>query len=199
MCLLGATPFLVPTSWPHYFSYMPALQLFAFDDLASETAVFPLVIGASLLAGSVVLGSTAFLLLVSGNWARYSRAGFPFLSDACLVAFGFARMLRRIRPEESGTTDATVVRTRLRGERREQQQRARTASVADGRFVRRPAARFEHDDLPLADEDLGIVPGVPQHVADGLEYPAITEGEGPVLQRVGKPQLEGWNRHRFVE
>ena len=88
--LSASTPFWVLTSWPHYFVYLPALQLFAF--------LFWQIGGMLLLAISVVADSSVLLWQI-GEWALYSRGGLPFVSNACVLLVGYQAWRRdRSRP-----------------------------------------------------------------------------------------------------
>lgn len=82
LCLvLLTTPFLVETSWPHYFAYLP----FVHATLLSEVSQLPKSARARLLtcAGviSVVLASWPLCLLV-GGWMPYNNAGLLFWANS---------------------------------------------------------------------------------------------------------------------
>lgn len=92
--LFGATPFWVPTSWPHYFSYLPALQLLTLaavlEDRRGSGETF---IQIALLAASVAASSSLVLLEWFVEWAPYSRAGLPLVSNILVLLVAYRQAL----------------------------------------------------------------------------------------------------------
>ncbi|HEY3446430.1 MAG TPA: glycosyltransferase family 87 protein [Myxococcales bacterium] len=81
---LGSLPFVLKTSWPHYFVFLPAIQAGLF--VAARQAQRVRAPAMALLALSVV-GSSAATLLVVGRWEAVSGWGLLFLANlAALVA-----------------------------------------------------------------------------------------------------------------
>ncbi|HET9886463.1 MAG TPA: glycosyltransferase family 87 protein [bacterium] len=77
--LFAVVPFLLPTSWPHYFAFLPCAQVIAMGDVLSEpTAARRALFGAILLI-SILLGSMVPFAFVTG-WRTYSYLGGPFLA-----------------------------------------------------------------------------------------------------------------------
>ena len=95
-------PFALETSWPHYFVYLPFVQLL----VARAVAVLP---GANLarvgVALSIGLASVFGFALFSG-WEAYSRAGCLFFADAALLVVTWAHLWPRLALRPS-TTIAT--------------------------------------------------------------------------------------------
>jgi hypothetical protein len=97
--LFTALPFVVATSWPHYFVYLPLVQVFLFLRVLHDT--WPPWARAVLLAGlllpSAVLASAPFFNAV-GDWETYGRQGYLFVANALLlplISVQAARALRR--------------------------------------------------------------------------------------------------------
>jgi hypothetical protein len=86
MLFFLATPLWVPTSWPHYFCYLPASQWLLLDDLAGRVRRSRSVIVAAggLVALSVAF-SSVFALQASDGWYRYSSQGFLLAADLALA------------------------------------------------------------------------------------------------------------------
>ena len=84
--LFLALPFLVKTSWPHYFAYLPFCQM----ALATQLNRAPPVRRAWRVAlGSLILLSIAlssvFVFNCFGHWRAYSAHGLLFLANALLL------------------------------------------------------------------------------------------------------------------
>ena len=89
-----ATPFWIPTSWPHYFVYLPALQMFAVHDLSTQTG--PTITRSlqwGLVTASIALASSMALVYAAGSWMDYSSAGYLFASNACLLVYAYVRLI----------------------------------------------------------------------------------------------------------
>jgi alpha-1,2-mannosyltransferase len=84
LCL--SLPFVVNTSWPHYFVYLPLAQAFLFDRIMRNRAASAAVAAklGVLLLPSVVL-SSIFLFNLVGHWMIYNRAGSLFFANAILL------------------------------------------------------------------------------------------------------------------
>jgi hypothetical protein len=81
---LAAVPFLLPTSWPHYFAFLPCAQAIAAGDVLSEARLPHRVLFGSMLLASVILASMIPFAHFSG-WRTYSYLGGPFLANAVLL------------------------------------------------------------------------------------------------------------------
>jgi hypothetical protein len=77
-------PFLVPTAWPHYLTFLPFFQAWAAWRLRARGTAARVALG-SLIAASVVLSSVAGYRL-AGGWWTYSHAGFPAIACVALLA-----------------------------------------------------------------------------------------------------------------
>lgn len=81
-----ALPFVVRTSWPHYFCYLPFCQIVLLgkigNPLRSDTRGRVLS-GLTLLS---VAASSTFVFNALGDWNLYSKFGLLFFSNALLVA-----------------------------------------------------------------------------------------------------------------
>lgn len=89
--LFASLPFLLPTSWPHYFAYLPFGQAFVLCALAPRGE--PLGARAAALAllwlPSVLL-SNVVVFVAFGPWQRYSASGCLFFSNLLLLAAAYA-------------------------------------------------------------------------------------------------------------
>jgi hypothetical protein len=81
-----ATPFVLRTSWPHYFVFLPFAQAFLGTELLRNPARSKAarVEGALLLLASVVLSSVPFFK-VFPHWSQYTGGGCLFFADLLLV------------------------------------------------------------------------------------------------------------------
>jgi len=92
--ILLSMPFVVVSSWPHYFVYLPYVQAFFVADLLGKgssprrTTVFLLV-----LLPSILMGSSLFFLKI-GQWYEYSSGNYLFVSNALLLLYAWTRTLR---------------------------------------------------------------------------------------------------------
>jgi len=85
-------PFALETSWPHYFVYLPFVQLL----VARTVAVLP---GANLARVGVALSiglASVFGFALFPGWEAYSRAGCLFFADAVLLVVTWAHLWPRI-------------------------------------------------------------------------------------------------------
>ena len=96
MLLFLATPLWVPTSWPHYFCYLPAAQWLLLDDLAGPVrrSLSVRVVAGGLIATSVAF-SSVFALQASDGWYRYSSRGFILVANLALT-LAYCVSLRRL-------------------------------------------------------------------------------------------------------
>lgn len=83
--LFAAVPFLLPTSWPHYFAFLPCAQALALGDALSETtATRRILFGAILLASIVFASMIPFAFFT--EWRTYSYLGGPFVANLLVLA-----------------------------------------------------------------------------------------------------------------
>jgi hypothetical protein len=81
----GSLPFLLSTSWPHYFAYLPLAQIFIARVLVDGgVATLPIVAAALFWLLSVV-GSSTMLFFAIGNWKALVGSGALFLADVALL------------------------------------------------------------------------------------------------------------------
>jgi hypothetical protein len=103
--LFPALPFVIETSWPHYFVYLPLVQAFLAVCVLHDTWPHPakaaLLLG--LLLPSAVLASAPFFNLV-GDWEVYGRQGYLFIANALLLPLLYTQAARALRraPEPTG-------------------------------------------------------------------------------------------------
>jgi len=84
--VLLATPFLVKTSWPHYFVYLPVCQAAV---LSACTAGFQSIRGAGRIAAALciasILISSVFVLNLFPGYGPYNADGMVFVANAVLL------------------------------------------------------------------------------------------------------------------
>jgi hypothetical protein len=92
--LFLSLPFVVGTSWPHYFSYLPFCQALVLLYLLRSPAIgrTPRWVLLS-LAGVSAAGSSAFVFDCFPTWSSYSQWGVLFVANAMLLPaiYSFAR------------------------------------------------------------------------------------------------------------
>ena len=89
-------PFIAPTSWPHYFSYLPFCQGFLALSVPREPAGGRRNLLAATVLLSVVL-SSAILFNLWGDWRAYAAAGTLFVANLALLVGVYAAVLPRLR------------------------------------------------------------------------------------------------------
>jgi hypothetical protein len=78
-------PFILETSWPHYFAYLPILQVFV-AATALERRPWGLSGWTVAVAWLVsVIGTSAYTLVAVGSWALVSGKGFFFFANLALL------------------------------------------------------------------------------------------------------------------
>jgi hypothetical protein len=83
--ILLIQPFVLRTSWPHYFCVLPICQVILFSELILHRMGRALR-GALFASVSLsVLGSSMLLFYLFGNWKDYSYYGMLFLANLCLL------------------------------------------------------------------------------------------------------------------
>jgi hypothetical protein len=82
--LLAAIPFLLPTSWPHYFAFLPGAQAIAAGDVLSESRITHRILFGAMLLASVILASMIPFAYFSG-WRTYSYLGGPFVANVLVL------------------------------------------------------------------------------------------------------------------
>ena len=90
LLLFASLPFLLSTSWPHYFVYLPFCYALLAGQLLTKTprTWWRTAIEAALLVGSVVL-SSAFLFNALGDRFTYSGLGLLFFSNLLVLASAY--------------------------------------------------------------------------------------------------------------
>jgi len=99
--LFLSLPFVVETSWPHYFVYLPFAQTLVWMELRARAGVgegwirpnFARIWQLALLMISIVLASMPFFQWV-GRWQDYSSLGFLFLANLSLFIMAHALIFR---------------------------------------------------------------------------------------------------------
>lgn len=79
-------PFLIKTSWPHYFVYLPFCQIaLATFAVRNRMIQLPIVFPFFILLTSSIIFSSFFLFECFPNWQEFSRRGMMFLSCSSLA------------------------------------------------------------------------------------------------------------------
>jgi len=81
--LLLSLPFVLPTSWPHYFVFLPFCVVVVWGELG-RAPLLRRVAGEAFCLLSSLLASTPALVL-AGSWRAYARWGTLFFADALLL------------------------------------------------------------------------------------------------------------------
>lgn len=109
MLILASTPFWMDTSWPHYFIYLPALQLMLLDALkAPADPGWTWLAIASCAVVSIVTASSVALLWIAGAWQPYSANGYLFVANAVVLAGAYLVIARQF---SAPPATATAART----------------------------------------------------------------------------------------
>ena len=96
--LLAATPFLVPTAWPHYFAYLPFAQVVIWSALSDQRRTAWWWLAHAATAGAVALSCMPGFDVV-GNRHTFSRSGLLLVADLLILAgLAAARATRASRP-----------------------------------------------------------------------------------------------------
>ena len=95
--LFTSLPFLLPTSWPHYFVFLPILQVFVLNHVFRSTATLrnKRIKTAAFILPSVLLSNVLFFNLHSG-WRSYSSGGYLFAANFCLLALVYVETITLI-------------------------------------------------------------------------------------------------------
>jgi len=88
-------PFFAPTSWPHYFSYLPFCQGFLALSVPREPTAGRRVVLASTVLLSVLLSNVIFFNLW-GDWRAYAAGGTLFVSNFLLLIGVYATVLPQL-------------------------------------------------------------------------------------------------------
>lgn len=96
--VLLATPFWVPTSWPHYFVYLPFVQLFLVSRALEESDLPRLLrLSVGILAALSTLLSSVLFFEVMGGKEFYGASGTLFVSNALLLVASVAWLFTRLK------------------------------------------------------------------------------------------------------
>jgi hypothetical protein len=89
-----STPLLVPTSWPHYFVYLPLAQTFLAAQLARLRAHWRTVVAGAICCWlpSAAL-SSLFFFQRTPSASAYSFYGFPLLSNMLLLSLAYVLLV----------------------------------------------------------------------------------------------------------
>jgi hypothetical protein len=83
--LAGSLPFVIPTSWPHYFAHLPFFQAWvAWEAFRGGVGRDAIVVRGALLLLSITI-SSVFLFDLVGDWRELTYAGPFFLSNVLLL------------------------------------------------------------------------------------------------------------------
>lgn len=107
---LLSIPFMLRTSWPHYFAYLPFVQLLVARDLAAHPpASLSRSIEWSGLVLSLLLGNVLAFALTPG-WKAYGQWGCPFFANAVVWLVAWARLVPKILLNYAGARDTPAKR-----------------------------------------------------------------------------------------
>lgn len=104
--LFLSLPFVVRTSWPHYFCYLPFCQMVLLGNIGHS---FKEGVRRKMLWLSVIVSAAASSTLVFncfGDWNLYSKYGLLFFSNFVLLAPLYAICFRRAQKDEPGQNQA---------------------------------------------------------------------------------------------
>ncbi len=90
--LFLSLPFVIPTSWPHYFVYLPFAQTLAWLEVRHLSG-FQRVLPSGLLLTSIALASMPLFQLV-GRWQDYSQFGFLFVANSLVFVLALVLTLQ---------------------------------------------------------------------------------------------------------
>ena len=99
LLLSVSIPFFVPTSWPHYFVYLPAFQACLLFIMNKDKSVL---LKYLLLFLSIVLANIIFFNVIA-NRQTYVGAGFLFWSNLSLLILAYIELLPRVKPTDGIT------------------------------------------------------------------------------------------------
>ncbi len=91
MLLSLSTPFIIATSWPHYFVFMPFVQMFLLNDVLRQASASRWWKISLLLIPSIVL-SSILLFFILGNYVIYNQAGALFWSNALALLLVYVQL-----------------------------------------------------------------------------------------------------------
>ena len=96
------TPLLLPTSWPHYFAYLPFCQLFLLVEVFDRRRMGNLAWGlGTLLIALSMFAASMFLFRFIDDWETYARHGYLLAANLALFAVTWAAWVGS--PRESAT------------------------------------------------------------------------------------------------
>ncbi len=92
--LFTSVPFLIPSSWPHYFVFLPLLQVFLLNYILRTTVILRVryIKTVLFIFPSVLLSNILFFNLHSG-WRSYSSAGYLFIANLILLALVYVEAI----------------------------------------------------------------------------------------------------------
>ncbi len=93
--LFLSLPFIVATSWPHYFVFLPFCQFFLFSQLQERGFSQAKLLSACVALSAV--GSSVMMLQAWGGWEQYNEAGVLFTANVLLLAASYGILLPRIK------------------------------------------------------------------------------------------------------
>lgn len=98
--LFVSLPFLISTSWPHYFVFLPFCQAVLAHSLLTSAEVrwIKLLKGGLLLLPSVFI-SSAFFFNIVGDWIVYSTFGALFFANLFILVLAYLQIIPQLKME----------------------------------------------------------------------------------------------------
>jgi len=100
-CLLFLSlPFVVQTSWPHYFVYLPFCQTAAFTQIMQNHKIKKEFFPALVLTSVSCVMSSIFAFDLFLNWREYNSSGMLFISNFLLLLAFYQILLVKYKNNE---------------------------------------------------------------------------------------------------
>jgi len=93
LLIFASIPFIIPTSWAHYFVYLPAFQAWVVFMIAKNKFS---VIKYILLFFSILLSNIIFFNFFD-NWGAYAAPGYLFWSNLLLLLVAYLELISQLR------------------------------------------------------------------------------------------------------
>ena len=90
---LPAVPLIAPTSWPHYFAFLPGTELCLFGHLIRGRRGVATTVLLALVVVAAVIGSLPFQMMY-GGWRPYAAHGILLIADLLVVGTALALLVR---------------------------------------------------------------------------------------------------------
>ncbi|UCF68496.1 MAG: DUF2029 domain-containing protein [Acidobacteriota bacterium] len=102
MLIFASLPFVVTTSWPHYFVHLPFCQVVLLRSLIGQTGLRRRLVALLPLVTSMLLSSSVVFNMF-GRWQLYSYVGCLFFANFLLLIATYSLVLMSMRPSSRNT------------------------------------------------------------------------------------------------